>query len=99
MGLTEPVIILWVQPHWTSPNDDDAMMEFATAVIALFEQLAKDAKKFSRFEYLNYAGPEQDLMKGYGTQSIRRLQAVKRKYDSKNVFGKLLPGGPKIPGF
>ncbi|RVD83520.1 uncharacterized protein DFL_007906 [Arthrobotrys flagrans] len=98
MGLTEPVIILWVQPHWTSAMDDETMADFATRVITLFEKVAKDAKKLSNFEYLNYAGPKQSLMAGYGTESIRRLQSVKRQYDPRNVFGTLLPGGPKVPG-
>ncbi|KAF3204800.1 hypothetical protein TWF106_001449 [Orbilia oligospora] len=98
MGLTVPVIILWVQPHWVSGKDDGIIAEFVTKVIMQFEKAAKDAGKLSKFEYLNYAGPKQGLMEGYGAESIRRLQSVKRNYDPKNVFGTLLPGGPKIPG-
>ncbi|KAK6334695.1 hypothetical protein TWF718_010142 [Orbilia javanica] len=98
MGLTKPVVILWVQPHWTSARDDEAVAELTTKVITRFEKAAKDAGKLSDFEYLNYAGPKQSLMSGYGTESIRRLQSVKAMYDPKNVFGTLLPGGPKVPG-
>lgn len=42
------------------------------------------------WEYLNYAGPKQDPLAGYGT--LADLKAVSRKYDPTQAFQRLVPG-------
>ena len=48
---------------------------------------------------MNYGAPEQEVVKGYGPASVSNLQALKEKYDPTDVFGTLVKGGFKIPGY
>lgn len=47
--------------------------------------------------YLNYADASAKVIEGYGATNVQALQAAKRKYDPKNVFGTLVKGGFKVP--
>jgi hypothetical protein len=46
--------------------------------------------------YLNYADRSQDPIKSYGKESIKKMREVAAKYDPRQVFQKLCPGGYKI---
>lgn len=57
---------------------------------------AKEIGKYNAFLYLNYANRNQDPLDGYGVENVRKLQAVSKKYDRKEVFQQLVPGGFKL---
>lgn len=46
--------------------------------------------------YLNYASPDQDVLRGYGPENVRRMREAAAKYDPDGVFQRLCPGGFKI---
>lgn len=47
--------------------------------------------------FLNDAGVGQDPISTYGEESIRKLLAVRQKYDNKETFTRLQTGGFKLP--
>ncbi|KAK6343555.1 hypothetical protein TWF730_011145 [Orbilia blumenaviensis] len=99
MGITRPFVVVWVQPRWDLAVDDAEMVAYTDRVISRCEQAAKTANKFSKFKYLNYGGRNQEIITHYGAPSVLRMQINKLRYDPLNVFGRLVPGGFKIPGF
>lgn len=65
-------------------------------------QAAKEEAKarglYNRFIYVNYAGPYQNVIPGYGEENLARLKKVAEKYDPRAVFQTLQPGGYKLEG-
>lgn len=58
--------------------------------------IAKDKGTYSPFVYVNYAGPNQQPLCGYGHENVEALRKAARKYDPSGVFQTLMPGGFKI---
>ena len=46
--------------------------------------------------YLNYADKSQDPLASYGSENVQKMRDVAAKYDPKQIFQKLCPGGFKI---
>ncbi|KAK6535648.1 hypothetical protein TWF694_002103 [Orbilia ellipsospora] len=99
MGIESPIFVLWVQSFWSAAADDGRMGGLETELITQLQDTAKAAGKLVSYEYLNYGGSKQDIISHYGTESVYNMVQVKKKYDPQNVFGTLVPGGFKIPGF
>ncbi|EPS44177.1 hypothetical protein H072_1828 [Dactylellina haptotyla CBS 200.50] len=99
MGINSPIVPVWVQTYWHSAGDDAKIQEFEGKMIERLTAAAKTAGRLANFEYLNYAGRKQDVLSHYGLGSVKALTEVKKKYDPQNIFGTLVPGGFKIPGF
>ncbi|KAK6544637.1 hypothetical protein TWF694_001326 [Orbilia ellipsospora] len=98
-GITAPLVIVSSNPYWINAADDETMYALLAKLFAKIKVAAIRANKYVPFEYLNYGGINQDPIASYGRQSVQRLANSKRKYDPDNVFGKLVQGGFKVPGF
>jgi hypothetical protein len=46
--------------------------------------------------YLDYADKTQDPLASYGSENVKKMKAVAKKYDPSGVFQNLVPGGFKI---
>jgi hypothetical protein len=46
--------------------------------------------------YLNDAEKGQKVFEGYGKRNVQKMKEIRRKYDPKNVFTELMPGGFKV---
>ncbi|KAF3928602.1 hypothetical protein AA313_de0203359 [Arthrobotrys entomopaga] len=99
MGIDSPILVLWVQSFWSAAADDGKMGGLETELIKQLQATAKAAGKLAKYEYLNYGGSKQDIILHYGAESVNNMVQVKKKYDPQNVFGTLVPGGFKVPGF
>lgn len=94
---SKPLVISLLSTQWTQ-TADDAKVE--GAVRTMFDALTTDAKRLGQddpFVYLNYAAPPQNVITGYGLESVEHLQKVRARVDPKGVFSKQVPGGFKIP--
>lgn len=49
------------------------------------------------YRYANYADGSQDVLAGYGEESVRKMREVSKKYDAEGIFQSRVPGGFKIP--
>jgi hypothetical protein len=47
--------------------------------------------------YLNYALDWQDAIGSYGTENVKFLRKIAKRYDPTNVWERLVKGGFKIP--
>jgi FAD/FMN-containing dehydrogenase len=45
--------------------------------------------------YLNDAEKGQKVFEEYGKRNVQKMKGIRRKYDPKNVFTELMPGGFK----
>lgn len=46
--------------------------------------------------HLNYASPDQPVLRSYGEENVRFMREVAHKYDADGVFQRLCPGGFKV---
>ncbi|KAK6520608.1 hypothetical protein TWF506_000859 [Arthrobotrys conoides] len=101
MGITKPLAIMWIQLRWDNESDDNKMLQYSRRLISKFESISARAGNPARFRYLNYGDRfhKNDIIPSYGSDNVKRLQRTKKRYDPDNVFGRLVPGGFKIPGY
>ncbi|KAJ4357128.1 hypothetical protein N0V95_002785 [Ascochyta clinopodiicola] len=83
---------------WDDATKDQALNKAASDFMSASKQEAKNRGLYNKYIYMNYAGPYQNVIPGYGDDSLARLQKVAKKYDPSAVFQKLQPGGYKLGG-
>lgn len=81
---------------WNSIEDDERLTKYADSYLADVNKLAQERNLYDPFIYLNYAGPRQDPISGYGQDSKKALRSASHKYDQNKVFQKQVPGGFKL---
>lgn len=99
LGLTPedgPLIVTLLNSVHTEPSDDDKVLAAALALIESIESLAAERGKASRYRFTNYAYKSQNVLQGYGKESLERLRRVSEKYDPQGFFQKAVPGGFKL---
>lgn len=96
LNLTNAFLVLWLLSRWNEPELDTMMDEARQKFLDDAEAIAKKHSKYSPFVYLNYAGPKQKPLCGYGADNVAFIKKVAKKYDPQGVFQKLMPGGFKI---
>lgn len=90
------LVLCLLSATWDDAADDAAIMN---VVRKLHETLVAEGKKralWNDWIYLNYANQTQDPIAGYGPEIRKRLRETSAKYDKKQVFQKLVPGGFKL---
>ncbi|KAI1087102.1 hypothetical protein F5B19DRAFT_497707 [Rostrohypoxylon terebratum] len=90
------LVIIGVAGGWANTADDALVTQAAQDIISKINTQAKVLGQSFDLVYLNYASPWQDVIAGYGPESLAKLQSVSRKYDPKGVFQKNVPGGFKL---
>ncbi|KAF1973688.1 FAD-binding domain-containing protein [Bimuria novae-zelandiae CBS 107.79] len=81
---------------WSSANDDAKVRAAADVITAKINGLLR-AKVFSaKYLYMNDAGKGQPIFQSYPAANLRRLKAIRTKYDPLGVYTKLMPGGWKV---
>lgn len=50
----------------------------------------------TEYIYMNYADGSQDVLNSYGTDSVRKMEAVSQKYDPEGVFQTRVSGPYKL---
>ena len=95
------IVIALLQASWENANDDECVRGALGDTIGAFESRAKTRGRYVEFKYLNYADKGQDVMRGYGEESLERLQRVSKMYDPAGLFQggnsgdfKVFPKGP-----
>jgi hypothetical protein len=83
---------------WDDASKDDKFNKAALEFMNAAKAEAKSRGVYSRYIYLNYAGPYQNVIPGYGEANLAKLKSIAKKYDPTAVFQKLQPGGYKLEG-
>jgi hypothetical protein len=72
-------------------------LDKATKILAAeIDQIAIEEGVYDKHLYMNYAGSWQDVLGGYGPQSLMTMREVAIKYDKTGMFQKQVVGGFKL---
>lgn len=83
---------------WWDASGDDKMRVATQRIRDRIEQVAREEGEHVEYLFMNDASHDQDVIGHYGSENVRRLRHVQRKYDPSLVFQRLVPGGWKLPG-
>jgi hypothetical protein len=72
-------------------------LDRATKILAAgVDQIALEEGVYDEHLYMNYAGSWQNVLGGYGQQSLRTMREVAARYDKYGMFQKQVIGGYKL---
>jgi hypothetical protein len=91
-----PYFVLNFNAAWNKKEDEPKFHSVIANVIKLVKAEAKRRNLDNDFVYLNYASEYQDPIGSYGAKNKQRLVEISKKYDPKQVFQYLQPGGFKL---
>ncbi|KAL3491541.1 hypothetical protein BJX62DRAFT_237138 [Aspergillus germanicus] len=80
---------------WNNSRDDATFRDVGSELIEGLRAFAEMRAASSDYIYMNYAGPGQNPLSGYGEENFRYLVAMVKKYDPTGVFQTQCPGGWK----
>jgi FAD/FMN-containing dehydrogenase len=83
---------------WHNAKNDDLVYSATTKLVADLEDVARKHNVYTPFVYLNYAGVDQQVLKGYGRENYQRLKSIARKYDPEGKLTRLWQGYFKLGG-
>lgn len=82
---------------WPNTASNDLVEKTAAKLVNQVDSVAAVMGLLHRFQYINYADPNQDPIGSYGADNVAHLTQVSRKYDPRRVFQRQVPGGFKLP--
>jgi hypothetical protein len=91
-----PYFVLNFNAAWNNKEDEAKFHTVIANIINLVKAEAKRRNLDNDFVYLNYASEYQDPIGSYGLKNKQRLMEVSKRYDPKQVFQYLQPGGFKL---
>ncbi|KAI1082758.1 FAD-binding domain-containing protein [Whalleya microplaca] len=91
-----PLFVVLVNPGWELPEDDTRIFTAVGDLIAELRHLATENGLLHRYIFPNYAYQTDDIIAGYGEESVRKLRGTSEKYDPEGFFQKGVPGGFKL---
>lgn len=91
-----PYFVLNFNAAWTKAEDEPKFHTVIANTIKLVKAEAKRRNLDNDFLYLNYASEFQDPIGSYGKKNKEKLIQISKKYDPKQVFQYLQPGGFKL---
>ncbi|KAI5866712.1 putative oxidoreductase [Durotheca rogersii] len=100
LGLAEQsgsLVVCLVSPSWSDTAHDEQVYEAARSLMADVEDRAKKLGVYHPYIYLDYAAPWQAVIQGYGEESVKKLQKLRKRVDPGHVFTRKVTGGFKIP--
>lgn len=92
-----PLFVLLINPIWTLPQDDHRIFTAVGKLVAEFRALASEKGLLHRYIFPNYGYQKDDIIVGYGEESVSKLRETSKKYDPEAIFQKGVRGGFKLP--
>ncbi|RYP10556.1 hypothetical protein DL765_008060 [Monosporascus sp. GIB2] len=92
-----PLFVVLINPIWTLPEDDNRIFAAVDSLLAELKALASKKGLLHRYIFPNYAYHKDDIIGGYGEESVSKLRETSKKYDPEGMFQKGVPGGFKLP--
>ncbi|KAJ7605452.1 hypothetical protein DFH06DRAFT_1348713 [Mycena polygramma] len=80
----------------TNAEFDDALIEWHHEVMDWMIAEGQRRGLLSRWLYLNYARPDQDVYASFGEDNHAAMKRIKEEYDPGNILGRLWHGGFKL---
>jgi len=92
-----PLFVILVNPMWILPQDDERVFKAVRKFASELRILARERGLLHRYVFTNYASGEDDVISGYGEDSVAKLVAVSKRVDPLGLFQSGVPGGFKLP--
>lgn len=89
-------VVFLLDIAWNGSQYDEHIRKIADQVMTDIADYCKSQGALKDFQYINYSFQDQDPLVGYGTEALNKIKAASKKYDPKQVFQKLVPGGWKL---
>ncbi|KAF1840642.1 FAD-binding domain-containing protein [Cucurbitaria berberidis CBS 394.84] len=88
----------WIVENWTwtEASDDTLVRTAADQITADINQLLQARSFNAQYLYMNDAGKGQPVFQSYPAANLRKLKAIRTKYDPFKIYTNLLPGGWKV---
>ncbi|OTA56034.1 putative oxidoreductase [Hypoxylon sp. EC38] len=80
---TGSLAVCLVSPSWSDAAHDNQVYSTARSLMADIEAKAKKLGVYDPYIYLNYAAPWQDVIMGYGEESVEKLQKLRKRVDPR----------------
>ena len=81
---------------WSDPAKDQIIRQTLDSVLTNVTAYTQKVGAYRPWQYVNYAFEDEDPIGSYGSENVRFLKKVSRKYDPGQVFQHLVPGGWKL---
>ncbi|KAF2730850.1 FAD-binding domain-containing protein [Polyplosphaeria fusca] len=91
-----PLLILLVNPTWASTADDERVTNATKTLFQRIRTVAIEKGLLHRYIFPNYAMGEEDVLAGYGEESLKRLREVRKRVDPEGLWQRGVPGGFKL---
>ena len=99
LGLTPddgPLVIMLLNSVHKHTSDDEKVVAAVLGLIDKIDSSAAKEGKAARYRFTNYGYKTQQILEGYGQESLDNLRAVSKIYDPQGFFQKGVPGGFKL---
>lgn len=93
-----PLFVVLINPSWKLAEDDARIFTAIDDLVAELKGMASEKGLLHQYIFANYGNGNQDVIAGYGSESVSKLQETSRRYDPDGLFQKGIPGGFKLPG-
>ncbi|KAJ0120684.1 hypothetical protein J7T55_015416 [Diaporthe amygdali] len=91
-----PLFVVLINPAWKLADDDTRIFAEVESLVKELRRLARDKGLLHRYIFTNYGYSKDDVIAGYGDESVSKLKATSEKYDPEGLFQKGVPGGFKL---
>lgn len=91
-----PLFVVLINPIWKQATDDNRIFAAIDSFVAELRRLATEKGLLHRYIFTNYAYWKDNVLAGYGEESLERMKGVSRKYDPDGMFQVGVPGGFKL---
>ncbi|KAL6704805.1 hypothetical protein ACN47E_007609 [Coniothyrium glycines] len=81
---------------WTNATDDTIVHTAADQITVDIKRMLTDNGWDADYLYMNDAGKGQAVFQSYPAANLRKLKAIRAKYDPQKIYTKLMPGGWKV---
>ena len=81
---------------WTEASDDARVHAAADQITADINRLLQARSFDAKYIYMNDAGKGQPIFQGYPDANLKKLKAIRTKYDPLRIYTNLMPGGWKV---
>lgn len=90
----KPILLGWTTlVDWDNAKDDETVKAAAIATTNKWKELGEQRGSYIPFLFLNDGSRDQSSLSLYGSANIAKVKAVALKYDSSQLFQKLLNDG------
>ncbi|KDQ27404.1 hypothetical protein PLEOSDRAFT_1104095 [Pleurotus ostreatus PC15] len=87
--------LMLVMVFWTNPEESALMKAKTQEYLKVSMDLARERGLLTEFIYANYASGTQNVLESYGEENIKKMRAVKEKYDPNDLL-EVWKGGWKL---